>query len=169
MSSLKQDVRFPGKNHVIAMLRDPCLPSVYRQAYPRWLERLPNPVIWCLLRMVARRLRQSVPIRCDLKTLSEIIGEENIERVDLLKIDVEEAEWDVLSGVSADDWSKIQSIAVEVHDIEGRLCEVCQLLDKQGFARVLIDQDYVFKGTELYTVFAARTEHSVSQRALNAV
>ena len=44
---------------------------------------------------------------CQLKTLSEVIRESQVERIDLLKVDVEKSELDVLAGIDEDDWPKI--------------------------------------------------------------
>jgi len=44
-----------------------------------------------------------------LRTLSEIIKENNIENIDLLKINVEKSEWDVLAGIAEEDWQKDSS------------------------------------------------------------
>src|SRR5262249_12453603 len=65
---------------------------------------------------------------CNLKTISNVIREHNIERIDLLKIDVEKSERDVLSGISDDDWEKIRQLVIEVHDIDGRLDEITVML-----------------------------------------
>jgi amino acid adenylation domain-containing protein/FkbM family methyltransferase len=53
---------------------------------------------------------------CRVATLSEIIHELGIDRIDLLKIDVERSEADVLAGIDDDDWGKIRQIVVETHD-----------------------------------------------------
>ena len=45
-------------------------------------------------------------VRCQLRTLSEVICENKIERIDLLKLDVERSELDVLRGVAESDWEK---------------------------------------------------------------
>ena len=37
--------------------------------------------------------------RCQLRTLSDVVREEGVERIDLLKIDVENAEYEVLMGI----------------------------------------------------------------------
>jgi hypothetical protein len=44
---------------------------------------------------------------CELRTLSDVIAEHRIERIDLLKVDVEKSELDVLEGIRAEDWPKI--------------------------------------------------------------
>ncbi len=58
-----------------------------------------------------------------LRTLSEIIRSEKLERIDLLKIDVQRAELDVLKGIADDDWQKIQQVVMEAHDAKGDTSE----------------------------------------------
>ena len=48
-------------------------------------------------------------IRCSVRTISSVIKERDIWRIDLLKIDVEKAELDVLEGINAEDWQKIKT------------------------------------------------------------
>jgi len=61
---------------------------------------------------VAERLTAE-EIACQLKTISEVIRENGIERIDLLKVDAEKSESDVLAGIHEDDWRKIQQIVME--------------------------------------------------------
>jgi amino acid adenylation domain-containing protein/FkbM family methyltransferase len=96
-------------------------------------------------------------IVCRLRTLSEIIREEGIDRIDLLKIDVEKSEADVLAGIAADDWQKIQQIVIEAHDINGQLALLTQLLRDQGY-QVITEQDEYLRGSSLYNVYATRSE-----------
>jgi FkbM family methyltransferase len=96
---------------------------------------------------------ESQTFSCRLKTLSEIIRENNVERIDLLKLDVEKSELDVLLGIEEDDWARIGQMVMEVHDIEGRLATITGLLQKHGFNYVL-DQDAAFVNTGLYHIYA---------------
>ncbi len=52
--------------------------------------------------LIAERLA-SVPYRCELRTISDVIREHGVERIDLLKIDVQKSELEVLTGIGADD------------------------------------------------------------------
>ena len=69
---------------------------------------------------------------CQLRTLSEVIREQNVGRIDLLKVDVEKSEFDVLAGVEQEDWRKIRQVVVEVHSKE-LLGRIAGLLESQGF------------------------------------
>jgi amino acid adenylation domain-containing protein/FkbM family methyltransferase len=96
-------------------------------------------------------------VECRLERLSEIIAEQKIERIDLLKLDVEKSEWDVLEGIEAEDWKKIRQVVVEVHDLEGRLDRMQQLLAEQGFV-VAVEQEAGLVGTNIYSLYARRIE-----------
>ena len=89
-----------------------------------------------------------------LRTLSGVIAEEKIDRIDLLKINVEKSEWHVLKGIEAEDWSKIRQMVLEV-DLREHLPPITALLEKHGYEYV-IDQDALLDGTELCYIFAIR-------------
>jgi len=107
----------------------------------------------------------------ELKSLSKVIGEEGVERIDLLKIDVQRAEMDVLRGIEEADWAKIEQIVVEVHNLEdqtgqGRVAETVSLLEQRGYS-VVIEQDEALRSTDRYNVYARRngkaTQTTVSE------
>jgi FkbM family methyltransferase len=52
--------------------------------------------------------------RCALCTLSEVLAQQHLAHVDLLKIDVEGAELDVLRGVLPADWPRIRQVPASV-------------------------------------------------------
>jgi amino acid adenylation domain-containing protein/FkbM family methyltransferase len=98
--------------------------------------------------------------RSRLRRLSDVIREEGVGRIDLLKIDVQRAELDVLRGVDDEDWPKIQQVVMEVHDgkgteSEGRVAEIVALLESRGFS-ALAEQDEVLKGTDRHNLYAVR-------------
>jgi amino acid adenylation domain-containing protein/FkbM family methyltransferase len=75
---------------------------------------------------------------CRLTTLSEVIREHKVERIDLLKIDVEESELEVLSGVRDEDWDRIKQMVLEVESRE-TLDEIVPMLKKRGY-EVFVDR-----------------------------
>ncbi|HSF43045.1 MAG TPA: amino acid adenylation domain-containing protein [Thermoanaerobaculia bacterium] len=97
----------------------------------------------------------SQTVACELKTLSQVIAEEGIERIDLLKIDVEKSEMEVFAGLAEEHWPRIRQVVVEVHDVSGRLAEVTGMLESRGF-RVAVEQDAALRRTRLHNVFAVR-------------
>jgi acyl carrier protein len=75
---------------------------------------------------------------CRLTTLSEVIREHKVERIDLLKMDVEESELEVLSGIGDEDWDRIKQIVLETESRE-TLDEIVPMLKKRGF-EVFVDR-----------------------------
>lgn len=73
---------------------------------------------------------------CQAHTLSSLMVQLNLTRVDLLKVDVEREELAVLSGINDAHWPGIQQVVAEVHDEGGRLAQVCGLLERQGMTVV---------------------------------
>jgi amino acid adenylation domain-containing protein/FkbM family methyltransferase len=106
--------------------------------------------------------------RCRLRRLSDLIREERVERIDLLKIDVQRAELDVLRGINAEDWKKIKQVVMEVHDrkgaeSEGRVRRLIALLEDRGFT-AFAEQDALLAGTDRYNLYAARPEMQEASR-----
>jgi FkbM family methyltransferase len=123
---------------------------------PRWLRHAPA---WLLRRGIARvqaRSAVQVPMECTLRRLSDVLREQHVERVDLLKVDVEQAEMDVLQGVDAHDWAKVAVCVVEVHDLDGRLAAMRELLAAHGLSAQEVSQEAVFVGTNVHTLVASR-------------
>ena len=111
--------------------------------------------------LLARKLR-SEQVRGRVRRLSDIVREKGVERIDLLKIDVQRAELDVLRGIDDEHWELIRRIAMEVHDepgtaSEGRLREIGELLESHGF-RVSTFQEDVLEGTDRHFLVAMRPE-----------
>jgi FkbM family methyltransferase len=96
---------------------------------------------------------ESQTFTCQLRTVSDVIRENEVERINLLKLDVEKAELDVLMGIEAGDWARIDQVVMEVHDIGGRLATITSMLEAHGFNYVL-DQDAAFVNTGLYHIYA---------------
>jgi 31-O-methyltransferase len=96
-----------------------------------------------------------IPLTCKARTLSSVLEDLGLARVDLLKIDVERAELDVLAGLAEDDWATIAQIVVEVHDEDGRCAALADALDARGF-RVVREQEPLMRGTDVHMVYATR-------------
>ena len=103
--------------------------------------------------LIDERLRAR-SFTAQLRTLSGVIAEQGLERIDLLKINVEKSELDVLQGISAGDWLKIHQLVIEV-DLKQNLQPVTALLEQHGFEWV-VEQDPLLKKTELCYVYAIR-------------
>jgi len=107
-------------------------------------------------------------VRCPIRTLSEVLRETQVEWVDLLKIDVEKSELDVLQGIAEEDWSRIGQIAIEVHDLDGRLETIRSLLAGKGFS-VAVEQDAFLAGTPIWNLYCVRPERRKPAAAWPAV
>lgn len=92
---------------------------------------------------------------CRLRRLSDVMAEQRVSSIDLLKVDVQKAELEVLQGIADADWPKIRQLAVEVHDTQGRLAQMRALLEARGYS-VLSVQDELYQGTNLFNLFATR-------------
>ncbi len=91
-----------------------------------------------------------------LRTVSEMIEETGVAKIDLLKIDCEGAELLVLEGISDAHWPRIKQIVVEVHDENGRLEKLTSMLRERGFTRQTVVHEEGFEHTALRNVFALR-------------
>ena len=110
-------------------------------------------------RLAARHI--TVPVR----TVSQIIDEERIDRIDLLKIDVERSELDVLRGVDTRHWPRIDQVCLEVHDTGDRLAQVRDLLADRGFTtRCWTPPDGVRNLVNVYAVRPGRTAVAAAAR-----
>jgi amino acid adenylation domain-containing protein/FkbM family methyltransferase len=89
-----------------------------------------------------------------LRTLSSMIAEEGLARIDLLKVNVEKSELDVLQGIADADWPKIRQLVIEV-DQKASLEPITSLLEERGY-EVLSEQDPLLRKTELCYVYAIR-------------
>lgn len=103
--------------------------------------------------IVEERLRAHT-LQVELRTLSGMISEQRIDRIDLLKVNVEKSELDVLEGLSAEDWLKIRQLVIEI-DLRDNLAPIVDLLEGYGF-QVLVEQDPVLKQTALHYIYAFR-------------
>ncbi|HYG64881.1 MAG TPA: amino acid adenylation domain-containing protein [Thermoanaerobaculia bacterium] len=99
---------------------------------------------------------KSERVTCRLTTVSSVLREHGLDRIDLLKIDAERSELDVLAGIAEEDWPKVRQMVIEVHDAAIR-DRVLEILQARGFEAV-VEQDVFLEGTELFNVYARRPE-----------
>lgn len=100
------------------------------------------------------RLR-SQPFTCRLETLSDFLREQAIDRVDLIKIDVQKSEWDILQGMADEDWLRVRQLVMEVHDQGGRVKQSVAFLEARGF-RLQVEQDDLYEGSDIFNLYAMR-------------
>jgi hypothetical protein len=112
--------------------------------------------LWIVPLELVRRLRFQT-ITCDVRTLSEVLREHAVASVDLLKIDVEGAEWDVLQGIEEGDWPLLRQLVIEVHDSDGRVARIAALLREKGFVVTVDREDWaVHELLGIQTIYATR-------------
>jgi FkbM family methyltransferase len=104
--------------------------------------------------LVEERIKGEAVV-CALRTLSEVIRECKVERIDLLKIDVEKSELDVLAGIAESDWEKIRQIVIEADGRRGKLEKLAAVLERHDYA-VVAEEDQYIKGSGLFNVYARR-------------
>ena len=119
----------------------------------RWMPKiLRDPIVHGAL---ARTLRPT-SVTCRMETLSRFVRDHAIERIDLLKIDAEKAEFEIFRGIEAMDWRKIRQVVVEVHDLDDRLDAMTALLREHGLTEIVVEQPPTLTNSNIYNVFATR-------------
>ena len=111
-----------------------------------WLERVDAEIpVEQIDETIRDHLRtETYPI--ELVTLSDVIRENGVERIDLLKVDAEKSEALILAGLSDEDWAKIRQVVLEVHD-DVLLAEVSGVLRRHGF-EIAVDDFAVAEARE---------------------
>jgi phthiocerol/phenolphthiocerol synthesis type-I polyketide synthase E len=107
--------------------------AVARAFDARLTQPLAPAVATLILKAASVPRMLSRPVWCESRPLSAVARELGIERIDLLKIDVEGGELSVLEGIAEDDWGRIQQAVVEVHDVNGRLAKIRTMFEQHGF------------------------------------
>jgi FkbM family methyltransferase len=101
-----------------------------------------------------RRLARREAVTCRFRRLSDVLREEEIDRVDLLKIDVEGAECQVLAGIDDEHWPLVRQAVLEVHRTDD-VPVLRSTLERHGL-HVNVTQDSAFAGTRVSTIRAWR-------------
>jgi FkbM family methyltransferase len=109
---------------------------------------------------------------CRLRRISDVIDEVGAGTIDLVKIDVQRAEYDVLKGIDDRHWPLIQQISMEVHDeagspTHGRVAEVTKRLTDEGF-QVKVEIEEMLQDTGRYAVYAIRPGYADDPRPVVA-
>ncbi|HTL26293.1 MAG TPA: FkbM family methyltransferase, partial [Burkholderiales bacterium] len=100
---------------------------------------------------------------CRLTSLSELIREHRLERIDLLKVDAEKSELDVLHGIEEQDWPKFRQIVLEVHDAsQQKLQSLQDVLGRKGF-RCTVQREHLLEDSGFVNLFATREEASAAK------
>ncbi len=122
----------------------------------RWIRWLPPFLRSLIIDKKLETAFQVQQVTCQLKTVSEIIREHNVQQIDLLKVDVEKSEVDVLLGIEEQDWKKIKQVFVEVHDWDRQIEKITALLKKHGLTEITVEQELILKGSDVFSLYALR-------------
>lgn len=102
--------------------------------------------------LVEKKLGRKSQIKCRLKTISRVVSEANVGKIDLLKIDAERSELPILKGIGDQDWAKIKQVVLEVHSVEETEI-IIPLLERRGF-RIKVEQEGQFVNSCVFNIFA---------------
>jgi hypothetical protein len=134
------------------------------QSYPA-LKLLPGPwrppalrlILEIGLRFHLRRVaRTAQTFKAEVKTVSDVMRDEAVQHIDLLKVDVEGSEVKLLEGIEHEDWQKIRQVVAEIDAYDRDAERVAQLLRKQGFPDVVLKQSPAQRELDIGLVFARR-------------
>ena len=144
MSSYYEMFDTDAKKMVLSMFYNESLASKFHADIPRFFKYLPHfinkQLISLAFYLYCKTIGKAIPVECQLSTISKVIGDHNVKKIDLLKIDVEKAEMDVLMGIADSDWEKINAIALEVHNIDNRQERIIKMLTQYGFDNIQVDK-----------------------------
>ncbi|HEX4143247.1 MAG TPA: FkbM family methyltransferase [Pirellulales bacterium] len=126
----------------------------------QWRERQPGkplPRDQVIEPLVEKTLGSRQEFTCDLRSVSEAMAIAGVDRIALLKIDAEGSELEILRGIRAEDWPRIDQIAMEIHDADGqRAAETRRMLEEHGF-QCVFEQDSRFQDTGIVNAYASRS------------
>ncbi|KAG5913497.1 hypothetical protein E4U42_001112 [Claviceps africana] len=106
---------------------------------------------------VARR-----PVEVAVRRLSGFLRDmEGLDRIDLLKIDVEGAEMDVLAGLDDEHWALVRNLVLEICDIDnagrpGAVAAAEKMLEARGFRVARQRAEWATEDLPMYTLTARR-------------
>ncbi|MDB4957431.1 MAG: methyltransferase FkbM family [Myxococcales bacterium] len=80
-------------------------------------------------------------VRCERRTLSELIDHYKLETIALLKLDIEGSELEALRGLRAEHWPRIQQVVAEIHDRKRDLPAITHLLEEHGLTVTIGERD----------------------------
>jgi FkbM family methyltransferase len=76
-------------------------------------------------------------------SLSEFLKQNKIDKVSLLKMDIEGGEYEVMENLAMDDWRKLENILLEYHDLpERNHKDLADLIRRNGFSLEIFPSHY---------------------------
>jgi FkbH-like protein/FkbM family methyltransferase len=118
-----------------------------------------------VLELTAHRLRAET-IECPLTSVSDIIRENGLKRIHLLKIDAEKSEMEILRGIDEDHWPMIDQLVMEVHDrTRSAVRSIEDQLTRRGFHCAVVEEK-LLQDSGLFNIYATR--HAPAAASPNA-
>ncbi|NVM17228.1 MAG: FkbM family methyltransferase [Candidatus Lokiarchaeota archaeon] len=134
----------------------------YKKTVVNWIPAakfIPKFMRRSVIKRGLKRMYKAEIVPCKLRTISNVIQENHVNTINLMKIDAENYEFQVLEGINQSDWDKIQQISMEVHEhIEGGknlLNKLAELLEDKGF-NVKKEVNSRFSLMGVYMLYAKR-------------
>ena len=93
----------------------------------------PRPAKRLIADLVRRYYLRGEEINCPLRTISDVVDEHHLDRIDLLKIDTEAAEADIVAGVRTEHWPLIRQVVMEIHNGEPQARTMGDFLNPSDF------------------------------------
>ncbi|KUK46297.1 MAG: Methyltransferase FkbM family [Anaerolinea thermophila] len=117
--------------------------AIWSQAGVLHLDNLSGEPLQIISKEMHSTKKGNNVIKVRALTLSQVFEAHAIDKLDLLKLDCEGAEYEILSGASPEVFKKIERIIMEYHDIDGHHHDqLVSLLERQGF-RVYCHDNFV--------------------------
>jgi FkbM family methyltransferase len=110
----------------------------------------------------AQQATSPKPIVVERVPLSRIMDEHLLARVNFLKIDCEGSEYEILRGLNAAQWGRIERLVIEYHDIggDGDYRELVEILRHHGFevdvVRTLVGRLFAIAGVRNGMIWAKK-------------
>jgi FkbM family methyltransferase len=164
-TSSRYDIEESDKNAFLNMIYNEKIAEKFHVKVPNIIKYIPRFMTYWLVTLAFYAFNKTkgkaIPVECKISTLSKFISDKKITKIDLLKIDVEKSEIDVLSGISATDWGIINSIVLEIHDIEDRRDTITKILTHYGFNNIYVDKQH--EEETVYNIFGYKAKSPRAQ------
>tara|TARA_B100001287_G_C22550302_1_gene466523 strand:+ start:59 stop:859 length:801 start_codon:yes stop_codon:yes gene_type:complete len=119
-----------------------------------WINLIP----FFLVPLIAKFLTfNSIEIKRPVIRLGDFIKENNISNIKLLKIDCEGEEVNVLKGLNEENFKNIDQIIMEVFDINNNINVAIEILKKNKFKQIKIEEEKGFEESNLVNIIASKT------------
>lgn len=93
-------------------------------------------------------------ISAKVTTISDFIGEKQIESVDLLKVDVGDYYYNIFNGINSTDWKKVEQLIVKIPSYSDEKEKLVSLLERNGFCRIYCESYGSDDHSAYYLIFA---------------